>query len=51
MTHKNRILCSGSVLSLLVFAIFKIIGFVNAGGKLTIEKMLPAIPACIEMMF
>ena len=49
MTHKKyhliRIICSGSVFALLVFMICRLIGFINAGGVLTFEKVIPVIIA------
>lgn len=47
MTHKKyhliRLLCSGSVFALLVFMICRLIGFINAGGVLTLEKVITVI--------
>lgn len=47
MTHKKyhriRIICSGSVLALLLFLICRLIGFINAGGTMTLEKVIPVI--------
>ena len=47
MTHKKyhliRTISSGSMFAILVLAIYKLIEYINAGGELKIEKIIPVI--------
>lgn len=41
--HLIRTICSGIIFALLVFAVSMLIAFINNGGEITIEKLVPII--------
>ena len=47
MTYKKylltKLICSGSFLIILVFTICRVNSFINSGGKLTVEQVIPVI--------